>query len=198
MRYMRQHGFSLVETLVVVSLTSLVGLGLLAMITYFYRSNAYLLEATTAIDSAGRGLRESLVSVREASYGEDGSYPVAMAATSSITFYGDMDRDAAVERVRLFLAGGVFYRAVMDAAGNPPSYAGQSETQEVIATWVKNTPANPVFRYFDEDGAEMTGTIEAARVRSVRVRLDVDVNPLRAPDIVVLEGGATLRNLRNE
>ncbi len=192
------RGFTLAETVVVISLTSLVGIGLLSMITYFYRSNAFLLEATTAVDSASRGLTEALTSLREASYGEDGSYPVAAAATSSITFYGDMDRDASVERVRLYLSGGVFYRGVTEAVGNPPSYGGQAEASSVIATYVKNATSTPVFRYYDDDGIQLTGAIDLSRVRSIRTRLDVDINPLRAPNILILEGAATLRNLRNE
>jgi type II secretory pathway pseudopilin PulG len=191
-------GFTLVETVVVVSLTTLVGLGLLAMITFFYRSNAFLLEATSAVDSASRGLNEALESLREASYAEDGTYPLASAATSSVTFYGDMDDDASVERVRLYLSGYVLYRGVTNAGGNPPSYAGQTESVETIATWVKNANATPVFRYFDDDGLELTGTIDISRVRSVRTRLDVDINPQRAPNILILEGAATLRNLRTE
>lgn len=192
------RGFTFAETVVVIALTTLVGGGLLGMIMYFYRSNAYLLEATTAVDSSSRGLTEALESLREASYGEDGTYPLAVAATSSVTFYGDMDDDSSVERVRLYLSGNVFYRGVTDASGNPPSYAGQTEANEIIATYVKNATSTPVFRYYDEDGVELTGTITVSSVRSVRTRLDVDINPLRAPNILILEGASTLRNLRNE
>lgn len=194
---MSTRAFTLIETIVVTSLTTLVGLGLLAMIAFFYRSNAFLLEATGAVDSASRGLNEALTSLREASYAEDGTYPLASAATSSITFYGDMDRDASVERVRLYLANGTLYRGVTDAAGNPPSYTGQTETNTIIATYVKNANSTPLFRYFNDDGVELTGTINPRNVRSVRTRLDVDINPQRAPNILILEGAATLRNLRD-
>lgn len=183
---------------VVVGLTGLVGVGLLSMIAYFYRSNAYLLEATSAVDSASRGVNESLTLLRGASYGEDGSYPLLAAATSSVTFYANGDGDPAIERVRLYLSGGVLYQGLMNASGNPPSYTGQTESTSVIATWVKNGSATPAFRYFDSDGIELTGTINIASVRTVRTRFDVDINPQRAPNILTIEGGATLRNLRNE
>lgn len=184
--------------LVVVAITGLVGVGVLSMIAYFYRSNAFLLEATTATDSASRGLNESLAALREASYGEDGSYPILAAATSSVTFFGDLDVDNSVERVRLYVSGGTLYRGVTDATGNPPSYTGQPEATATIATWVKNATSTPVFTYYDEAGAQLTGTIDIASVRSVRTRLDVDINPYRAPNILILEGAATLRNLHNE
>ena len=195
---MQSRGFTLVETVVVVGLTGLVGVGLLSMIAFFYRSNAFLLEATSAVDSASRGVNQSLEHLREASYGEDGGYPVAEAATSSVTFYSDLDVDTSVERVRLYVLSGVLYRGVTEAAGNPPSYAGQPESTTVLATDVKNATSTPAFRYFDVSGNELSGTVDLAEVRTVRVRFDVDINPERAPNILTIEGGATLRNLRDE
>jgi len=192
------QGFTLVETLVVVALTGLVGVGLLSMIAYFYRSNAFLLEATTAVDSASRGVKESLTLLRGASYGEDGTYPVAAAATSSVTFYGNADGDDAIERIRLYLSGGTLYQGVVNVAGNPPSYSGQPETTSTIATWVKNATSTPAFRYFNRDGTELTGAVDITAVRTVRTRFDVDINPYRAPNILTIEGSATLRNLRDE
>lgn len=190
-------GFSLIESIVVVSLTTSVGLGLLFMISYFYRSNAYLLEATSAVESASKGIVVTLESLREASYGEDGAYPLAAVATSSVTFYADLDLDESVERVRFYLSGGTLYRGLTEPAGNPPSYAGQPEAIVTIATYVKNGTSTPAFRYFDQDGVEMTGTIDISEVRTVRTRFDVDINPQRAPNVVTFEGAATLRNVRN-
>ncbi len=191
-------GFTLIETLVVVSLTALVGVGLLSMIAYFYRSNAFLLEATSAVDSASRGVRESLTLLRGASYGEDGSYPIVAAATSSVTFYANGDQDDAIERVRLYIANQTLYQGVVNAGGNPPSYTGQPETTSIIATSVKNPLSTPAFRYFNRDGVELTGTVDIAAVRTVQARFDVDINPQRAPNILTIEASATVRNLRDE
>lgn len=184
--------------LVVIALTGLVGVGLLSMIAYFYRSNAFLLEATTAVDSASRGVRESLTLLRGASYGEDGTYPVAAAATSSVTFYSNADSDRAIERVRLYVLGGTLYQVVTNAGGNPPSYSGQTQSTSTIATWVSNATSTPAFRYYNNEGTELTGTVDITAVRTVRSRFDVDINPYRAPNILTLEGSATLRNLRDE
>lgn len=190
------RAFSLAETLVVMAILSVVGLTLSSMIIYFYRSNAFLLEQTSAIDSAQRGLSHAFESMREASYGEDGSYPLIAAATSTVTFYSDIDVDATVERVRLYVQNGSLYQGITNSAGNPPTYAGQTEAVSTIATYVKNATSTPVFRYFDTDGTELTGTISVGQISSVRIRLDVDLNPQRAPNILTLEESATLRNLR--
>lgn len=189
--------FTLSETLVVIAILGTVGVTLSNMIAYFYRSNTYLLEQTSAVDSANRGLDSAYTSIREASYGEDGSYPVASAATSTVTFFSDVDKDGPVEKVRLYLAGDTLYRGVTNASGNPPSYVGQTETITTISTSVKNAPSTPLFRYYNTSGVELTGTIDIAEVRSVRTRIDVDLNPSRAPNIITLERTATLRNLRD-
>lgn len=192
------RAFTLTEVLVVIAITGLVGVGLLGMIAFFYRSNAYLLEATTAVDSASRGLRRSIAILREASYGEDGAYPIAAAATSSVTFYADIDRDASIERVRLYRLNDTFYEVVTQATGNPPVYPNTGSTSTTtIATYVKNATSTPVFRYYDDTGAELAAPFEAARIRRVAARLDVDINPLRAPNILVMEASATVRNLRD-
>ncbi|MDQ1299657.1 MAG: Type pilus pilin [Patescibacteria group bacterium] len=193
-----QRGLTLIEMLVVIGLTGLVGVGLLSMIAYFYRSNAFLLEATTAVDSASRGVRESLTLLRGASYGEDGTYPVAAAATSSVTFYSNADSDRAIERVRLYVLGGTLYQVVTNAGGNPPSYSGQTQSTSTIATWVSNATSTPAFRYYNNEGTELTGMVDITAVRTVRSRIDVDINPYRAPNILTIEGSATLRNLRDE
>ncbi len=192
------RGFSLAETVVVIAITGLVGVALALMIAYFYRSNAYVLEQTGAVDSASRGIEVALGALRESSYGEDGAYPLAAVATSSITFYSDIDQDASVEKVRLYLSNGTFYQVVTGSAGNPPSYAGQASATSTIATYVKNATSTPIFRYFGASGNELTGVIDLADVRSIQSRLDVDINPLRAPNILRLEGSATLRNLRTQ
>lgn len=189
-------GFTLTETLVTTAILGVVGIALSSLIMFFYRSNAYLLEQTSAVDSATRGITTAHRDLREASYGEDGAYPITSAASTTITFFSDVDGDGPVEKVRLYLSGGTLYRAVTNAAGNPPSYSGQSEVVNTLATAVVNTDALPLLRYYNSAGAELTGTIDLAAIRSVRIQLRTDLNPQRAPNVVLLERTATLRNLR--
>ncbi|HEX2792440.1 MAG TPA: hypothetical protein VHO23_01870 [Candidatus Paceibacterota bacterium] len=191
-------GFTLAETLVVVAILSAVGIALMGIIASFYRSNAYILEQTTAVDNANRGLDISFSSLREATYGEDGSYPLQTAATSSLVFYSDIDTDNSVERVRVYLLKGSLYRVVTNAGGNPPTYSGQASATTTIATSVANAGASPLFRYYDANGAELPAPVNLSLVRSVRLTLLVDLNPTRAPEIVTLTSSATLRNLRSE
>jgi len=193
-----KRGLTLIETLVVVALMAVVGVALQYAIQYFYRANTQVLQGTAAVNSARNGVTTLSSNIREATYGDDGAYPLAQAATSSVTFYADVDKDGGVERVRTYLSGATLYRTVTNASGNPPSYAGQASATTTIATYVANGTGVPLFRYFNESGTELTGTIDTTEVASVSVTLMVDINPLRAPDIYTLTQTAMLRNLRSE
>ena len=183
--------------LVVIFVTGVVGMALNSMITSFYKTNAYLLQSTAAVDSAHRGLRTSFVNLREASYGDDGSYPILSVSTSSISFFSDVDADGTVEKIRLYVQNGTFYRGVTESTSTPPTYVGQSETSFTIATYVRNSTSSPVFRYYNEEGSELTSNpISISSIASISTSLMVDLNPLRAPDILTLQETATLRNIR--
>ncbi len=192
------RGFTIIESIVVVAVTAMLGLTINTLIANFYKDNAYLLQQSSAIDSAHRGLRTSFQDLREASYGDDGSYPIASAATSTITFYSDVDGDGTVERIRLYVLGTTFYRGVTDSTSSPPTYTGQKEATTTIATYVRNSSTTPLFRYYDSDGSELatTTTVDVSQISSISTSVMVDLNPLRAPDILTLQETATLRNLR--
>lgn len=198
MQYSRNsmRGFTLAETLVVIAIVAVVGLAVTSMIAFFYKSNAYVFQQTSALDSAHRGVEYAFLNIRESSYGDDGSYPVAQAATSSITFYADVDNDGPIEKIRVYLAQGTLYRGVTNSAGSPPTYTGQTEAVSTIATNVVNATSTPIFRYFTAAGTELTAPINVSDIASVSTELSVDLNPSRAPDIFTLRASATLRNHR--
>lgn len=189
--------FTLIETMVVISITMVVGLMLGNMIVFTYRANAYIYQQTAATDNARRGVEYALQNLREATSGADGSYALYAVATSSVTFYSDVDVDGSVEKVRYYLIGSTLYRGVTNPVGSPPSYAGQAEATSTIATYVKNFAANAtLFQYYGSDGTELTAPIDTAEVRTVGMSLMIDVDPNRTPTTYTLIGSATFRNLR--
>lgn len=191
-------GFTLIETMVVVAVVITAGVSLMGAIQYFYRSNAYILEQTQALESSRRGHQFTLQNLREASYGDDGSYLITDAATSTVTFHADIDKDGGIERIRAYLTNGTLYRGITNSAGNPASYSGQPETTETIAESVKNEASVPIFTYYGADGLALSYPIDITEIVSIGVRLDVDLNPQRAPNVFTLAGTSTMRNLPTE
>jgi prepilin-type N-terminal cleavage/methylation domain-containing protein len=193
-----KRGFTLVETLVVVSIVGVVGIVLSSTILYFYRANTYVLQGSQAVAEARRSVSYIASNFREALYADDGAYPIATASTSTLTFYADVDKDGGVEKVRIYRVGTSLYRGVVNAVGSPATYTGQAEATTTLAVNLRNGTSTPLFTYFNSAGTELTGTVNVADIRSMNMTLMIDLNPSRAPDIYTLTGTATLRNSQTE
>jgi prepilin-type N-terminal cleavage/methylation domain-containing protein len=192
------RGFTLIETVVTVTLMSFVLLALSSAIVFFYRTNATILEQSGAISSARRGIEKAMKDLREATVAEDGSFPIVSAGPDQITFYADIDEDDSVERIRYELSNNILSRYTIQAEGNPPAYSGE-ESVEIISDNVRNDIFGiNVFKYFDIDGNELSSTPSALDIKFVTGTITVNVNPERAPEEFTLTSSATLRNLRVE
>jgi type II secretory pathway pseudopilin PulG len=195
---MTYRGFTLIETIVVVTTTALVFVTLGLLLTYFYKTNAYTLEQSTAVGQARRGVEDAMRYLREASYASDGSYPIKSVATSTITFYANVNSSTAIERVSYRLQGNTFYRTIATPTGNPLSYTNATIATSTVAISVVNGTSTPIFRYFDSTGTELSSPVNISKISSVRTTIVIDVNVNRTPVPFTLSGGATLRNLNDQ
>lgn len=193
------RGMTLPELLVTISILSVVSVALMSLIQTFYKDNNYLIEQTAALSSARRGVSEAVLAMRESSYGDDGSYPIAVAATSTLTIYSDADQDNSVERIKLVLTNGILYKVVTNASGTPLGYTVATPATTTIATDVRNTNSTPLFTYYNDAGTQLSTTsTNIASISSIQIQLMVDLNPARAPNVFTLTQSATLRNVNSQ
>ncbi len=165
----------------------------------FYRSNNYVLDQAVTINNARKGIESLARDIREATYGDDGSFPVATIAQQSFTFFSDIDEDNGIEHVRYFVDGtdSTLKRGIINASGVPLSYNPASEVVLVVANDVRNVAlATTTFRYYNQAGAEITNFSNVTEVAHVRLNLIVNVNPGTAPNDFMLRSSATIRNLK--
>lgn len=187
-------GFTIIEMVTVIAIIALVGGALSYMIQYFYRVNDYVLQEQEAVASGRQGLTIAMENLRAASYGDDGSYPIGTAATSSLTFYADVYGTGDVEEVKYYLSGGTLYRGIITATGTPPAY-GQTQSTSTVATYVVNATSSPIFQYYDDNGNLLSSPVNVSLISSISTTLQIDADPKRAPGTYTLLGSATLRNL---
>src|SRR3989344_1123223 len=107
-----QRGMNLVETVVWGAITSMIMLAIVQSVQAFYRTNTYTIEQAAAITSAQRGIESMVKTMREAAYSSNGAWPVISMATSSVSFYADIDEDPFIERIRYFIQGHSLMRGV--------------------------------------------------------------------------------------
>lgn len=186
---------TLIETVVWIALFTAAMFTIVSSVLYFYRTSNYAIQEASAISSAQRGMDLIVRTVREASYASNGAYPIVAIATSSMTFYADVDSDTAIERVHYYLDGTTLVRGIGDPTGDPPAYpAGESTSS--ISDNVRNTAQNlTLFTYFDSSGAQLSDLTQISKVRFVTINMVVDVNPDRTPTTTQLRSSAALRNL---
>ncbi len=190
------RGISLLETMVWVAITTMIMLAITQTVQAFYRTNTYTVEQGAAITSGQHGMESMIKTIREAAYSSNGAWPIISMATSSFSFYADIDDDAFLEQVRFFLQGNSLMRGVIDPSSDPPVYTNP-ETISTVSDNVRNTEQNVLmFQYYDQNGTLMNDLSKIAEVRFVQATIVVNINPNRLPNQFTLRSTAALRNLK--
>lgn len=189
-------GFTLIETIAVIAITSLVFAAVSWAIISFYRANSYIIHQAYAVDSARKGLEIMTREIRGATYSDTGAYPIVSASDTEFIFYSDIDSDNSIERVRYFLDGSNFKRGVIKASGDPLSYDPANESISVLSEYVRNTPSQPVFTFYDSSGNEVANPNNVAGITLVGTRLVVNAAEGGASKEFTLRSTAQIRNLK--
>lgn len=188
---------TMIEALVFIAVSTVIIGAITASVLYFYRSNTNILEQTIQVENARRGVEFMMRDIREAAYSDLGNFPVAAIATTSFTFYTDLDRDKSVEKVRYYLEGTVLKKSLVNATGVPLVYNDATAEVSTISQYIRNgIQGLPVFRYYTATGTEITNFSNVQDVAFVSTSLIVNVNPERLPGEFTLHSSATLRNLK--
>jgi prepilin-type N-terminal cleavage/methylation domain-containing protein len=196
-------GFTLFETLVAMS----IGVVLLLAVGQFARDIFYDNSAQSGLFSTAQDARTivntMVKELRSASPGSDGSYPIVTAATSTMTFFSDINGDGTKERVRYFLATTTpptLKKGVITPTGSPLGYTG-AEVITTLAYNVRNTGSTSIFNYYDGTftgtSSPLTQPVSVSAVRLVQINLILDSDPNRSPNPRTYTSDATLRNLKD-
>ena len=192
-------GFTLLETFVMIGVSSFALSAVTLSTIYFYRTNINAIEQAFALQRARTGIFEMVRVIREASFSEEGSFPVVAIAQNEFIFYSDFNHDGLVERVRYFLEDGFLKQGVIVPSGSPLSYFEDMETIRIVSGAIRNVEDNvPVFVYKNSLGEEIIDASLASSASIVDVTLIVNVNPVRMPKEFTLRSTASLRNLRDQ
>ncbi|MEI8344133.1 MAG: prepilin-type N-terminal cleavage/methylation domain-containing protein [Candidatus Moraniibacteriota bacterium] len=204
-KYTKKAGMTLVEMLIAMFIFLIGIAGLTMLASKSWGMNSFVIESGNATSKATSALNSVIKNLRKIRQADDGSYPVKEVGSNSLTVYLDDDNtgDGKVERVRYYLdsATQTLKKGVTKSSGTPAFYPA-AETISVVANYVVNTPAQPVFEYYNSDYP--IDTINnplvnpaVADVKLVKVRLWVNIKPLTAPDNVNLESFVEFRNLND-
>jgi len=194
------QGMTLLEVVIVLSIYMLLMGAISTSVIYLYQANGYTIAQSYEIDHARRGLQSFIRDVREMTYADDGTFPIAVMEDHRFGFYSDVDRDDSVEYTEYVLATSTITKYVYAATGTPPVYNLVTPvSQETLSEYVQNIIQSlDTFRYYDADGVEVTGAgALLTDVRYIEARIIVNIDPNRSPGEFLLHTGVAPRNLKD-
>jgi prepilin-type N-terminal cleavage/methylation domain-containing protein len=192
-------GFTLIEILVVIGITTILSLGAITMLrdTTFFQG--VFQQGLNSVDEGRKILRPLVGEVRSATPAHNGAYALETTDAETLIFYSDIDNDDLIERVRYFIDEGTLKKGVIDPTGSPLGYTGDEQISWVIQD-VANGAA-PLFEYFDTDydgtTDSLTQPVTTGDVRLIQITIVIDHDPARPPAAVELTTQMTIRNLKD-
>jgi Tfp pilus assembly protein PilE len=190
---------TLVEAMVALALFTLLMLVVTNGIQQMYVYNAYTFAQAYQVQNARLGMQAFIRDVREMTFADDGTFPLAVMQENEIGFYSDIDRDDSVEYVIFtYAASTTIAKEIYNATGSPPVYDLSAPDETIILSrYVQNNlQATSTFYYYDETGAPVTDPNNITDVRYVESQIIVNIDPVRDPGQFMLRSSAALRNVQ--
>jgi len=186
-------GYTLLELLVVITITSMLAIPLGSFIIQGINSYNFIQEQSdTSLDLEALADRITRV-VR-------GATSLDTASPNTLIVYGYFSpQDTVIKKVDYYLSGNNFDIAVTpptncDAQGANCQYTTPS--QVIVARKDIATAGTPIFTYYADTGSQLTGSFLASQVKEVGIYLAANPNPARLRMPISLSTQVTLRNLK--
>ncbi|MEK9171773.1 MAG: prepilin-type N-terminal cleavage/methylation domain-containing protein [Patescibacteria group bacterium] len=198
--YNSKSGFSVIEVLVSIFILTLIGFAVYSFQKDVFSLNRIISDGLTAQNEARRALKSMSAEIRTVSPSSLGAYALTQTATSSFTFYSNIDDDSFKERVRYFLDGATLKKGVIKPSGAPLTYNPVSEVISEIVHDVANATSS-IFSYYDAnyDGVTqpLAEPIDIVAVRLVKITVAIDKDSQTSPGPITLTTQISMRNLKD-
>ncbi len=196
-----KQGFTLVEILITIFIITLIGLAVVNFQIDIFSLNKISSDSLNAQTDARKALKVMSAELRSMSPSNNGSYAMALTATSSLTFYMDNDSDNLKEQIRYFQSGTNLKKGVIKPSGTPLTYNGANEVITNLVSDLANSSSTPIFYFYDTnyDGttAPLSTPINIPSVRLIKINIFIDKDINKAPAPINVTTQVSLRNLKD-
>lgn len=190
---------TLAELLVSVALFTVLMLVVTNGIQRMYTYNAYTFAQAYQVQNARLGMKEFIRDIREMTFADNGTFPLAVMEPNRIGFYSDIDRDDSVEYVQFqYMSTTTIVKTTYNATGSPPTYSTSTpDSTTILSRYVQNDlQATSTFYYYDAAGNTVTNPFNITDVRYIEAQIIVNIDPVRDPGQYMLRSSAALRNVK--
>jgi len=203
-KYISQKAFTLVETLVAISLFTL---GIAAATLLFARSwqsNAYSLEMGKTSFVISRSVGNLVQYLRRVRQADDGAFPIVSADKNDLVVFSDYDKNGTTDRLHIYLSNGKVFMGITPPAATLPCTYPSGDAQTIqLADHIVNTAGDSMFSYYNKNypGDTTNNPVpvpaDVSQIRLIKIFLRININPNRAPDNIQQESFVELRNLND-
>jgi prepilin-type N-terminal cleavage/methylation domain-containing protein len=168
-----KNGFSLLEVLVVIAIAGAVIVVVGNVGTNIGSLNGLIENNLQSKSDVAQTLQIIASEIRGAGPSAAGAYPIVAAATSSFSFYSNINDNGIIDYVSYYLASSTIYRVLIAPTGTPATYPTSSQITFDMIDNVTLVSSTPLFSYFDTSyagsGSSMASPVAVASVRLVRI-----------------------------
>ena len=150
-----EKGITLIELLITIAITSVVGLGLVSLQYILSQNQIAITKSYKSVDDANLTLSNLTKEIRAAKQSDNGAYLLNMAGDQELIFYSDIDLDGKTEWVRYYLNGTELTKEIIKPSGYPPVYDSLSKKTFIISEDIRNGNI-PLFYYYNKDWPDDT------------------------------------------
>ena len=204
-KYLSKHssfGFTLIEILVSIAIVSFISVAIISFRLSVLKGSASMQAGLISQQQVRKAFYQFVQEARSA-LSPTGGATLIEVATSSFTFYANVDKDAPVERVRYFMGTStasttMFYREVIEPVGGV--YAHSNQELSTIINDIRAT-TTAIFTYYDTNyegtSTPLVQPVTTTAVRLVKIILPIDPNAARSPIYQVYSTQVSLRNMKD-
>ena len=178
-----RRGMTLIEMLTVLAVVSLILIAIADSILALHKTNNASLASIQEVGAARASMKAIADSLREAGYGDDGSYPIISMAPSSLVFFSTIPQGNGAQKIQYVLSNTTLTQNIT-LPGAPPTYSGGVSGSSIAEYVSNNADSAALFRYFDASGVEITDMNRVRDVRSITISVHVVVGGANAPFIL--------------
>jgi prepilin-type N-terminal cleavage/methylation domain-containing protein len=199
-----RHGFTLIETIVALSLFAL---GIAATVMVFsstMKNKAYTLEMGRSSFVVARSMGDLTQYIRRARQSDAGSYPIVSASDNDLVIYSDYNKDDKTERLHIYLSNSKVFMGIRKPSTTfPITYAAGDEQTIQLADHIINSASDHLFSYYngaypdDPTGNPVPTPADVSEIRLIKLFLKINIDVNRAPDNIQQETFVEVRNLND-
>lgn len=189
-----KQGFGILELLVSLGIFVAIVWVLANFQVNVFSQKSIIGSGLTAEYEARTSIKKLIAELRAAVISDTGSYQIALATGSSLTFYSDRDGDGLVEQLRYYLNGPTLQKGVIKPTGAPLQYvAGNEQTTREVGNLINTTS---LFTYYDASGVVLPEPIDLPLVRLIKITYTIDDNLNKPPAPLTLSSQVSVRSLK--